>query len=766
MRIKTNWDEVKEFFAKKETISLILIVGFVLAVLTSMFISPQFYQSSIHEGDVALKDVYAPYDFTYYWGEDEIATKKAIEEATKDLPYMLYRDLGEEEAVASNLETFFSSIEEAKNSETSMADKIELVRYSTATKLPDRTIKTLIEYEDISQLADKSASITEKIFLGGYISEEDLTRLEELKAENLSIEDKSLGAVIRRSPSALLDDEKARLKIQQYVAEDFASERKVRAAIESLLEEEILPNLVLDEKTTIENKETIIAEFPPVLRSWEIKKNETIVEKGERITARHIAQISETRSFFRPGKSPKFFLGILLLFVLLGLVAVIHTSFTQRKGILSNTKEIGIVLINMLIISIISDLIIRSPQPSYFIPMASIAMILTLLIDFNVAFLTVILMSTWIAMIIGGKIEIMLTLLAGSCVGMFVVKGARRRGNILWAGLFVGATKFIAVVCIGLINSMDVEFFVNDGLWALASGIFSGFIVMGILPVFEFFFKTPTNISLLELSDMNHPLLKELAMEAPGTYHHSIMVGNLAEAACDTIGANSLLARVGSYYHDIGKITKAEYFSENEMGAKSKHEKLTPQMSTLIISNHVKEGVERARKHKLNSTIVNFIEQHHGDSLIAYFYQKALERVESGQDVDERNFRYPGPRPQTKECAIVLMADAVEASSRALDDPTPASIRNLVKKIVNNKFIDGQLDECDLTLRDVHVIAESFVRVLMGVFHTRLKYPEDKKISGDDGLDTAISEAIEGKKEKGENGDKGKREKPKPKKKS
>jgi len=333
---------------------------------------------------------------------------------------------------------------------------------------------------------------------------------------------------------------------------------------------------------------------------------------------------------------------------------------------------------------------------------------------------------------------------------MLIVKDAGRRAKILWAGLMVGIAKLLAILCIGLINGMEMSFYIKESIWALTSGIMSGFIVLGVLPVFEHLFNIPTNISLLELSDLNHPLLKRLAIEAPGTYHHSIMVGNLAEAACDSIGANSLMARVGSYYHDIGKMIKPEYFNENEMSAGSKHVNLAPSMSALIIAKHVKEGLDIAKKYKLNSAITAFITQHHGNSLISYFYQKALEKAANGTPLKEEDFRYPGPRPQTKESAIVLLADSVEASSRALNEPTPASIRNLVKKIINNKFIDEQLDECDLTLRDMHQIADSFVRVLMGIFHTRLDYPEEnKKDTNGDVL----------------NGNKSKPRKPKPKKK-
>ncbi|MDD5633982.1 MAG: HDIG domain-containing protein, partial [Candidatus Omnitrophica bacterium] len=428
--------------------------------------------------------------------------------------------------------------------------------------------------------------------------------------------------------------------------------------------------------------------------------------------------------------TPAFFFGVLFLSVLLILMAFIYDLAMRKTVFFRHPRDVAIVLLNVFFIIIVADFIVRSPQPSYAIPMASVGMIITLLVGFDMAFLAVVLSSIFIATIIGGRIEVMLTLVFGSTVGMYMIKDVRRRAGILWAGFLAGAANFFAIFCTGLINGMDMDFYVKDGSWGLTSGIVSGFIVLGVLPLFEHMFKIPTNISLLELSDLNHPLLKKMALEATGTYHHSIMVGNLAESACDSIGANSLLARVGAYYHDIGKIPMAEYFSENEMGVESKHESLTPSMSALIIAKHVKEGEEMAIKYKLNKTMVDFITQHHGNSLIYYFYQKAVQNAGDDTALKEEDFRYPGPKPQTKESAIIMLADSVEASSRALTEPTPASIRNLVKKIINNKFIDGQLDECDLTLKDIDKIADSFVRVLIGVFHARLAYPEEaKKIS-------------------------------------
>ncbi len=248
-------------------------------------------------------------------------------------------------------------------------------------------------------------------------------------------------------------------------------------------------------------------------------------------------------------------------------------------------------------------------------------------------------------------------------------------------------------------------------------------VVIATLKVFEYLFGELTNFSLLELSDsLNQPLLKRLAFEAPGTYHHSLVLSNLAGAAADAIGANQLLCRVGAYYHDVGKLVKPEYFTENQMMADNKHDILEPSMSRLVILNHIREGVEIAKKQGLSQKIIDFIEQHHGTSLIFYFYQKALEEGALG-DIPEESYRYPGPKPQTKETAIVMLADSVEGATRSLDEHTPTKIEEVVRRVVNNKFIDGQLDECSLSLREIETIGRTFSRVLSAMYHVRVKYP-------------------------------------------
>ncbi|NQT22545.1 MAG: HDIG domain-containing protein, partial [Candidatus Omnitrophica bacterium] len=425
--------------------------------------------------------------------------------------------------------------------------------------------------------------------------------------------------------------------------------------------------------------------------------------------------------------------GILFLLIVLMGVGISYLAVMEKK-IITSPKDVSIILINCLILIVISQFLIQAPYPDYVIPLSGCAMLVALLVNANTAFIVSIIFSIFLGVVAGGKIEIIIALFVAGFIGAYMVRDARRRSRIILAGIVSGAASMFAIMAIGLLNNLDFKIYMYEALWGFAGGVFSIFWVMGFLPLFEYLFKTTTNITLLELSDLNHPLLKELTLNAPGTYQHCVVVGNLADAACEAIGANSLLAKVGAYYHDIGKIEKGEYFSENEMGAQSKHSKLTPSMSALIITNHVKDGIDLAKKYNLNPKVIDFIAQHHGTGLIYYFYQRALEKVKDNEALNEDEFRYPGPKPQTKEAAIVLLADSVEASSRALSDPTPGRIRGLVQKIINNKFIDNQLDECDLTLKDLNKIAASFVRVLTAVFHTRLDYPKNNKKKNGNGM--------------------------------
>jgi len=265
-------------------------------------------------------------------------------------------------------------------------------------------------------------------------------------------------------------------------------------------------------------------------------------------------------------------------------------------------------------------------------------------------------------------------------------------------------------------------------IFAFLGGIGAGIITAGIAPIVEIAFGYPTDITLLELANLDRPILRRLMIEAPGTYHHSVIVGSLVEAAASEIKANPLLAKVCGYYHDIGKIRKPLYFIENQVDGKNKHDKLAPSMSSLILIAHVKNGVEIAKEHKLPQIIIDNIRQHHGTSLISYFYDKAKQlKGEDAVKID--NFRYPGPKPQTREAALVMLADVVEAASRTLENPTPARIRGLVQNLINKIFSDGQFDHCELTLKDLDNIAKSFNKILNGIHHHRIEYSESSAVT-------------------------------------
>jgi putative nucleotidyltransferase with HDIG domain len=315
-----------------------------------------------------------------------------------------------------------------------------------------------------------------------------------------------------------------------------------------------------------------------------------------------------------------------------------------------------------------------------------------------------------------------LIFLLGGIIVIILVQGARRRTTIIRSGLVVGMAQAGLLIFTEHLQLAAPQRY----LMLVLNGIVSSIIALGCLPIFEYLFRTVTNISLLELADFHHPLLQRMIMEAPGTYHHSLIVGNLSESAAQAVGANALLARIGAYYHDIGKLSKPWYFSENQELPQSKHDALTPTMSKMIIMNHVKEGVELAKKYKLSPPLLDFILEHHGKSLVYYFYRRALEGLEEDHEVKEEGFRYPGPKPRSKETAIVLLADSVEAATRALKDPQPAKITELVHKVINNKFIDRQLDDCDLTLGDLEKISAVFIRILSGIYHSRISYPQER----------------------------------------
>src|SRR5213082_932446 len=391
-------------------------------------------------------------------------------------------------------------------------------------------------------------------------------------------------------------------------------------------------------------------------------------------------------------------------------------------------------------------------------PYAFAPLVLSVLLGRNHGLFAAVFVSLW-SSVLFGKIDaplLVISLIRGF-TAVYLTLQVRRRGQLIRAGVGVGVAIWLSslsfgMIAINLFPPMDNDWGmigVQSAL-ALGNGIITAMIVGGALPMLEHLFQITTDVSWLELSDLNHPLLRRMTIEAPGTYHHSLVVANMAAAAAEAIGANATLCRVCSYFHDVGKLVKPEYYTENMNFERNPHDDLAPTMSALIIIAHVKEGIDLALKHRLNRQIIDIIQEHHGTSLVYYFFKRALQQQEDARtggkimnlreedvpEVSEETFRYSGPKPQTKESAIISLADMIESASRSLEKPTPQKIAQLVNDLISQRIADGQLVECDLTLKDLNLIAERFRFTLMTMLHTRIAYPkQDSKITSirDDG---------------------------------
>lgn len=512
--------------------------------------------------------------------------------------------------------------------------------------------------------------------------------------------------------------------------------RAQRRLIQALAVKLVSPNLTFNKNETETRKQMAREEVKPVL--FQVKKGEMVVREGERITEE---QIKKLRGLSDLGSHSNtlvtgigFFLSIVVLFF-----ATHRFARVNIRKYAPNNRDLLFLVVNFIVLFVLVKLgvfvssalesafpYIDSNSYYYVLPFAFGAMLARIVLNSEVAFVFAILSSLLLGALFGYSLYISVYALAGSVTAAHWVRHCKQRTTLYRAGFHLSLVNMLMIVGLYLISgqAFDVQILYKLG-FGLASGFLCAVLVTGTIPLVEHLFEYTTDIKLLELANMNTPVLRELMIQAPGTYHHSVIVGNLVEAAAESINANPLLARVAAYYHDIGKIRKPLYFVENMHGQENKHDKLAPSMSALILMSHVKDAVELARENKLGAPLIDIIRQHHGTALMKFFYDKAKNKVEPGMPaIDERDYRYPGPKPQTREAALIMLADAVEAASRTLAEPTPARIQGMVQKIINNIFIDGQLDECELTLKDLHGIARSFNRILAGIFHHRIDYPE------------------------------------------
>ena len=463
------------------------------------------------------------------------------------------------------------------------------------------------------------------------------------------------------------------------------------------------------------------------------------------------------------------------ILLLAGLFATGMFLELVRPALLRHTSSIAFLsLVSLMSILVAKGTlyVIRSgnllpPSAAIFsLPFALAPLITTLLLDGTVA----VAVGVWTAMVIALMVEapygfpMFVMGIVTSIVAACVARQARKRSTVTQTGLMIGLTQItcvFAVTAIGWEQSEVSDVLTQAGI-CLISGFLSALAVLVVLPAFERAFELTSNISLLELSDLGHSLMQRLALEAPGTYHHSLVVANLAQAAADEIGANSLLARVGSYFHDIGKLVKPRFFGENLQRQSNPHDELPPSMSTLVITSHVKEGISLAILHKLPASVMKIISEHHGTSLLSCFHHKAMSQMEQEHQtngsgggkkaLDDIHFRYPGPRPSSRESAIICLADAVEAASRTMEKTSPSHIEGLVREIVNRRLEDGQFIQCDLSLSDLERVQQSFVFTLTNMLHGRIPYPKDeyrdqqsaKTSAGEEGEDRPSDPTLDG----------------------
>ena len=505
----------------------------------------------------------------------------------------------------------------------------------------------------------------------------------------------------------------------------------VRSALTAIAESFIKPNLIFNKEFTDLIVQTKVEQIP---------KTVDIVRENERIVSKHdpINQVTKLKlDSYKKVRMDKFgvedvflqFAGKILTVVILIVILSLFLYILRKKIFEDNSKLVlisSLVLLACFFSFLTLQLNVNAPV-EILIFAASSSILLTIIFDSRVSFYTTTINCFLIAAIRGGDYSIAFITFCGCILAIFSVRDVKHRSQIFRSFFFIIAGYSVAILAIGLDKVESQQKIINQLLFGGINSIMSPIIAFGLLFFYERVFKITTDLTLLELSDFNQPLLKELSSKAPGTFHHSIVMGNLSEAAAKSIGANSILARVGCYYHDIGKTIRPQYFIENQMEHNS-HDSLSPNISTKLIIAHVKEGIDLAKKYNLPQEIIDFIPMHHGTTLVAYFYHKAkfARNGKDNRELSDFMYRYPGPKPQTKETGIVMLADSIEASTRAIEDPTPKKLENRIDEIIKNRFIEGELDECELTFHDLTIIKQSILKVLLGIHHHRIKYPDEK----------------------------------------
>ncbi|MBW1918345.1 MAG: HDIG domain-containing protein [Deltaproteobacteria bacterium] len=752
----TSWAKKGKLSKSQEKhVKILLLVVF--SLLAALIIHP-FTQSSpktYKVGDVATENIKATADFLV---EDHESTAQRRKELLRQVHSVYDLDVRVGQEIQERLQEAFEFMRQcyqevqnqvatdnrltrAKESKESAFDRIYALLLVKKPEF-DRLLGTSIPDPAFYQLAQAKFSVDlEKLIsqqVGQIMSQGIISDLGTLGGE------RGRGIVVRSLPSRsewiednperFLDLQKAKDQINRYCLQVATNlPREQRQAVCGLAQSLLIPNLMLNRAETEERKLAYLEELQPVY--FLVKKGEMLVREGERITPTQLIKLqAQNKELPQELWLTTFLATALMIGLLIGVsywlacLYIKRFTLTLQELIFLAAILLAVSLFNQGLVSLagvlneISPLVARNMV--FLLPVALVPMLARIFIGLEVTIGMAFLAAIMTGLILQRPFDIFIYFVVGGLVGVRSLQHCRDRGTLTRAGLFVGLANLAMLLPLKLMDfppgGTDL---LCGAVFALGGGILTGILVTGLTPVNEMIFNFTSDIRLLELCNLEAPILRQLMVTAPGTYHHSIIVGNMVEAAAEAIGANPLLAKAAAYYHDIGKIKKPAYFVENQLGGENKHEKLAPSMSSLILISHVKDGVELARQNKVGDKIIDIIRQHHGTCFISYFYNKAKQQAANPQQVNIEDYRYPGPRPQTKEAGLVLLADQVEAASKTLTDPTPARINGLVQKIINNVFADGQLDECELTLKDLHQIAKCFIRILSGIFHQRIDYP-------------------------------------------
>ena len=683
-KLKKGFSE--KFVKKKKTQHFLLAIFFFISIFSILIFSLKPEKFDLTIGERAPEDIYAPKDI-----ENKKMTEKLKEEASESVELIYNFDAGVHIEVKKDIESFFKLLYELRNDE-------EL-------ELSDQ--KTIIEEENNLNLSKEHlhTALTSPLEKVEYLE----TYIYEIVARYMN------------SGIKVEDLQKEKNNIKEYILklEDFDEPLKEMAI--SIIHATIRPNMFFDIESTEELRTAAIESVEKVM----IKKGDTILKEGEVVTYDHL-QLLRQLSILTDDSTIdiKLYIGVAFIVLILEILIIAYI-YAFNKELFEKTDKLLMIILIILVTLVVSNAI--SMLSIYLVPVAMAAMLLSILVDTKLSFIINICMCILVSIMLGNDIMFMIMAFLGGTAGVLSTLNIQRRTNIALSGLIVGIVNAISIIGIGFIITNELNKIFLYGFYGLLNGLLASILTLGTLPLWEYLFRIVTPLKLVELFNPNDPLLKKLLVEAPGTYHHSIIVGNLSEAAANAIGANALLTRVGAFYHDIGKTKRPYFFKENQLTSENPHDKLNPSLSSLIITGHVKEGMELAKKYNLPTEVRDFIEQHHGDTLVAYFYHKA-KTSENGENVDEQTFRYSGPKPQSKEVAIVMLADSVEAAVRSLANPSKDKVEELVDKIIQGKLMDGQLDETHLTLKELEIIKKSFVKSILGIFHERIEYPDMKNI--------------------------------------